>query len=259
MESSAPREPVVVIAHLADLHLDGTAPPLGRLEAVATRLRASAHDIDMIVVTGDLVEASSSTDPAGDYAIIDEMLAPIAPVAWCPGNSDDRALMLRSGHSNVRVGNVRVVTIDTTVDSSVRGLITREAVSGLQHALASARADERILIALHHPPVKLGHPAVDQWRAFGESGDLAGLVADSPQVIATLAGHTHIATFSSFGGKPLLVAPGVHSGGQPGIEHWTAPDRLIDESAAPAYALHHVDANSRLVTNIVPVFSATQH
>ena len=243
----------VIVAHLADVHLDGTAMPRLRLEAVANRLRASSDSIDMIVVTGDLVEATESPDPASDYTLIEELLTTIAPVVWCPGNSDDPVLMDRPGFSDVRVGNVRVVAIDSSLDSSIAGLVTPEAVSRLRQALTSAPVEELVLVALHHPPVELGHPAVDQWRAFGETGLLAGLVADSPQVIATLTGHTHLATFSSFGGKPLLVAPGVHSSGQPGIEHSSALDRLIDEQAAPAFALHHVCPNGSIVTNIVPV------
>ncbi|MGB4780040.1 MAG: metallophosphoesterase [Microbacterium sp.] len=93
----------MVVAHLADMHLDGTALPRLRLEAVANRLRASSDGIDMIVVTGDLVEATESPDPASDYTLIDELLASIAPVVWCPGNSDDRVLMDRRGFSDVRV------------------------------------------------------------------------------------------------------------------------------------------------------------
>lgn len=145
------------------------------------------------------------------------------------------------------------MAIDSSVDSSIAGLVTPEAVSRLRQALASTPAGEHVLVALRHPPLELGHAAVDRWREFGETGLLAGLVADSPQVIATLTGHTHLATFSSFGGKPLLVAPGVHSSGQPGIEHSSTPDRLIDEQAAPAFALHHVHASGKIVTNIVPV------
>lgn len=247
-----------IVAHLSDFHLDGTPASRLRLETVARTLRASADDIDIVVLTGDLVEARETANLATEYAIITDLLTPIAPVAWCPGNSDERAHVRRCGPSDVRVGDVRVIGVDSTVDAAIEGCITHETIAGLRGTLASASDEERILIALHHPPIELGHPVIDGWRAFGETRALAALVAESPQVVGVLAGHTHLATFSMFGGKPLLVAPGVHSSGQPGIEYTHAQDRFLDEAAAPAFALHQVQASGRLVTNIVPVATQSQ-
>lgn len=245
------RDTAVVIAHVADLHLDGRPGPRTRFELVAQRLAAAARRVDMIVVTGDLVEARAVLDPAAEYGRIDRLLSPIAPVLYCAGNSDFPELVAAMGPSALQVRGVRVIGIDSTVRGSVAGHISRHDVVRIERSLVGTAVETHVLLALHHPPAALGHPLVDGWRAFGETEALAQLIAASGRVIGTLAGHTHLATSTLFGGVPLLVAPGLHSVGQPGIEHCGSVRDVIDQTAPPAYALHAIAPGGRMVTTFV--------
>jgi 3',5'-cyclic-AMP phosphodiesterase len=46
---------------------------------------------------------------------------------------------------------------------------------------------------------------------------------------------------TTFGGKPLLVAPGVHSWGQVPLEYAEPNAGLIKEDSPPGFAVHLID------------------
>jgi 3',5'-cyclic-AMP phosphodiesterase len=73
------------------------------------------------------------------------------------------------------------------------------------------------------------------------------VVRRHPQVVAVLCGHAHTAGSTTFGGVPLLVAPGV-------VSTLTFPWERgadLDYGQPPAIAFHVLDGG-RLTTHFVP-------
>lgn len=92
----------------------------------------------------------------------------------------------------------------------------------------------------------------DGWRAHGAMAELEGAIAATPAVLATLVGHTHGATWTTFGGRPLIVAPGIHSAGRTRLDALIGEQTLIDTAAPPAYLLHTIEG-TQLISQHVPV------
>lgn len=242
----------MLIAHVTDPHLDGTDTPRQRLRDVASALTGTTTPVDLVLLTGDIVQ---SADFEGDddraiaeYRFAHDALAGIAPMAWCPGNVDANAydLALRElfpgatgTNTRLETGEVTILMLDSRVRGELRGHLDDTALAWLEEELG--RASTPVLVALHHPPVRIGHPVFDTLR-LDNADALEAVLRRLPQVTGILFGHTHSAIATSFAGVPAFGAPGVHSSGQ---LPWDAREgeSLIDPSAPPAYAVHRLDAH----------------
>lgn len=251
------------VAHISDPHLDGGESSLARLRQVAAYLRAMDPTPDVIALTGDIIQG----DADGGYAVARDLLADIAPLLSCPGNSDKRPLLREivphdgaetDGNDPVNyvqaVGAVTFVMLDSSVPGEFIGELTVDTLDWLRQALGTIPPATPIVVCLHQPPVSIGIPAVD---AFGLQNpeDLAAALQAHDNVVAVLVGHTHGATVTTFAGVPVIVAPGIHSGLR---APWEGGDSLLDEDVPPAIALHLIDVDAappRLVTHIRSISS----
>lgn len=246
------------VAHLTDLHLDGGTTSRIRFERTVAYLRQLKTPVDCIVLTGDIIEAGAIEE----YRTVAEALAGDIPVLSCPGNSDQRAALraalLPSCSADAHdtelsldyartVGDLTIIMLDSSVPGQYYGELSAATLRWLAGTLAALPAAAPVLIALHHPPIALGHPVVDQLR-LRNADDLAAIVRRYPNVIALLAGHTHAGTATLFAGRPFLVAPGVHSGLHLPWERVAEGQSLIDDTAPPALALHRIDDQYRITS-----------
>jgi Icc protein len=138
---------------------------------------------------------------------------------------------------------------DSSIPGRNDGRLDDETFAWLEGVLADAR-DEPVFICFHHPPVPVHSPFLDSIRQRDEER-LAALVRRSPQVVALLCGHAHTPCAATFGGRPLLVAPGVVSTLR---FPWEGTEPL-DYSLPPAFAYHILDDERHLVTHfrVVPL------
>ena len=246
------------IAHLSDLHLDALPEVRDRTLQVVDFLRRLTVPPDVVVVTGDITEPRDDVSMFDEFIWLDSALTFGPPVLYGPGNSDDqeafRSFLDARGdqytdvdgqvHQARAIGDLQFLLLDSRVPGSFVG---RLAPGAINWARCELDASERTaLVAMHHPPAPLGHPVVDDLRLH-DAEELEELIAEHDSVIATLCGHTHAGTSATFAGRPLLIAPGVHSAGQLPPTFSAANRALIDENAAPALALHRVDGR-RIVT-----------
>lgn len=237
---------MTVIAQLSDLHLDGGEHSLERARRVMGHL--NAMPLDAVLVTGDIADHG---DPA-EYAQAREVLESPHPVLMCPGNHDARepyrAGLLGEAPTGVpidrveRVAGVLFAMCDSTVPGEPHGLLADRTLAWLDGVLGEAPAGPAI-VCMHHPPVPLGIPYVDEIRLLGAEG-LAGLLARHPQVVAVLTGHAHTPAATTFAGRPLVVAPGVVST----LRLPAEAVEVIDPAAPPGAALHVLDGG-RLTTH----------
>jgi Icc protein len=235
---------VYVIAHLSDLHLDGSDEARDRLRRITSYLREFSRPVDVVLVTGDLADHGLESE----YAEVAAELKLDLPVLMLPGNHDKTAA-LRAGltsyvdspgdghpvHQVHDVAGTRFVLVDTTVPDEDYGLLSEESLAWLDGVLREP-VDGPLFVAFHHPPFDLHHPVMDQIMMRGRDA-FEAVLRDKP-ITALLAGHVHNAMASTFAGIPLRVAPGIRSSIPLPFEPSPARSRVVDPAAHPGFALH---------------------
>ncbi|UED83333.1 metallophosphoesterase [Streptomyces profundus] len=240
----------LLLAHISDTHLDGTARSTERTVRVMDHLRALPRTPDALLVTGDIADHGAEEE----YREAARLLAAPFPVLYCPGNHDKRPAYrevllgerVEPGPVNRahRVGEAAVLMCDVTVPGRDEGRLAPETVAWIDATLTAFGPESPALIAFHQPPVALHHPLPDDSR-LRDSAELADLLAAHPQVVALLTGHAHTAAVSLFAGVPVVVAPAVT---------WTLrmpweSDAPADRAAPPGLAFHLLGEDSRLTTH----------
>ena len=241
---------MVLLAQVSDLHIDGSSERAARARRVMGYLAGLPRPVDAVLVTGDVADHGQ---PA-EYEAARELLGGPAPVLACPGNHDRRGSFRRvllgdpAGEGPVnqvhRLDGVTVLLCDSTVPGQDGGYLDDQTIGWLDAALTAA-ADRPALVAMHHPPVALGVPFIDDIRQAG-GGRLADVVRRHDHVVAVLCGHAHTAASTWFAGRQLLVAPGVASTLLLPAER---PAGDVLDEGAPASIAFHLLEDGRLTTH----------
>lgn len=233
-----------VVVQLTDCHIghdwgrDADADLRAAVDVVAARLPAPA---DAVLVTGDIANNGAPEEYRRAREALDQLEAPIVAL---PGNHDHRGHLADAfgipptGRDDLSfttdLGPLRIIALDTQRTGEDRGQFDDARRRWLQDALD---ADPRTpaLLAMHHPPIVTGVPAMD---ALGLPADerraFAGALSGRPQVRAIVAGHLHRVVSGAVGTLPVLTVPA------------TTTDLALDFSASkvvladkpPAFALH---------------------
>lgn len=238
--------PVIVIAHLSDIHIDGGQRSVARARAVMDHLEDLPWELDAVLVTGDIADHGL---PA-EYERARELLASRHPVVVCPGNHDERAafrqFLLGRPPSAAPVNQVHraaafvVALCDSSVPGKDEGVLEDETLAWLEGVLAGTPDGVPVLVGFHHPPALLHVPFIDGIRQFGAER-LAAIADRHPNLAAFLCGHAHTPAATTFAGRPLLVAPGVVSTLRLPWEHRAHPDDHVRLDQPPALAFHVLD------------------
>ena len=209
---------------ISDLHI--TAPGAlvsGRLDT-AGQLRAAIDTIgarlnaigpiDAVLITGDISDDGS----AASYDIARSELARLGlPLLVIPGNHDCRDA-LRSAFGDLPtmpptglidwrfdIGGTTVIGLDTLVEGQGGGRLRPESLSFLSDALDASQG-RRVLLALHHPPLRTGIRFMD---AIGlENADaLATVLERRTAPVRIVAGHVHGVHHGALGVHTVVTAP----------------------------------------------------
>ncbi|ORT53810.1 phosphodiesterase [Streptomyces sp. CB03238] len=246
----------MLLAHISDLHLDGTERVTERTARVVAYLNGLTRRPDAVLVAGDIAEHGTP----GEYAEAARLLDALdAPVFTCPGNHDDRAayrkVLLGEPETTGPVNRLHHVAghalllCDSTIPGEDAGLLDDETLDWLARALDEL-GDTPAIPAFHHPPALLHHPYVDS-MTLTNADRLAEVLEGRPTVPAVLTGHAHTPAATTFAGRPLLVAPGVVSTLR---LPWESGEGLTDRVAPPGVAFHVVEGDGRVTTHfrVVP-------
>ena len=229
-----------VIAHLSDPHLDLSPERSRRLIAVLDLVRDLSF-LDGLLVTGDLADHGAAAEYAEFFAALPVGL----PTLVVPGNHDLSAPFLaalsHAGHEQtlsgtLDLGGVRIVGMDTHIDSRDDGFLTPESMASARERIASAPG--HVVLAMHHPPVPVGHDLADSLYRLTNPEALTALVAEHEQIIGLFTGHVHAGLATTFSGVPLLGALGIVSTMRLGSKI----DPIADTTAMPGLALHTIDS-----------------
>ncbi|MFC4909705.1 metallophosphoesterase [Actinomadura gamaensis] len=243
-----------MIAHVSDVHIDGTERSAERTRAVMSYLDGLPFALDAVLVTGDIADHGRPEE----YELARDLLASRHPVMVCPGNHDDRAafreFLLRQAPSKEPINQVRdvggavIALCDSSIPGADDGLLDDQTLDWLTHVLAETPHTTPVLVGFHHPPTLLHEPFVDGIRQF-RTERLAALAERHPNLAAFLCGHAHTAAATTFAGRPLLVAPGVVSTLRLPWERRAHPEDHVHLDQPPALAFHVLDDTGRLTTH----------
>lgn len=246
---------MTLLAHISDLHLNGTPRATERVERAAAYLRSLSTPPDALLVTGDIADRGDTAA----YREAGKLLDAPYPVLFCPGNHDVRGALRtellgepdndRPVNTAHRVNGLTVLMCDSTIPGHQEGRLEESTTAWIERTLADPAYAGPALVAMHHPPVPVGHPLPDS-VPLTNPDTLAALLHRHPQIIAVLTGHAHTAAASTFASRPILLAPAVT---------WTLvlppdPAQLADREAPVGVALHFVE-DDRIITHFRAVAS----
>jgi len=210
----------MLIAHLSDPHITtgplAAAPAVG-LQRALGRVLALDPQPDCVVITGDLVDHGSAAEYAELSAVIGTFPLPLHLVA---GNHDNPAALVDAfagsallggglqAHYAVEYPEVTIVALDSNIPDSAAGRLGPDQLEWLGEVLLR-RPDVPAFVALHHPPVPVGVPAMDDIR-LEDGAELAAVIGWHSNVIRVLAGHVHRVVVTPFAGALLTVAPSTY-------------------------------------------------
>ncbi|MEV4454237.1 metallophosphoesterase [Microbispora sp. NPDC049633] len=243
---------MLVLAHVSDIHIDGSERNTSRAARALTYARSLRPDA--IVLTGDLADHGAMEE----YEIVRELISgDDVPLVLCPGNHDARGhlrkvLLEQDGDHPVNqalnLDHATIALCDSSIPGRPEGALDDDTLAWLDSVLA-ATPGVPAFVGMHHPAVPLGIPYVDGIR-LGRPEGLAEVLGRHPHAIAVLAGHAHTAAATTFAGLPLLVAPGVVSTAL--LPSETPAHPPVDYDLPPAIALHVLD-DGRITTHYRPV------
>jgi Icc protein len=210
--------PTCTLVQLTDLHVvaEGDALPGGVdtaavLDQALRAVEESALTPAALVLTGDLTEHGRAAQYQRLRAILEPAAQRIgAPLVYAAGNHDDRAALREHLLGEppsadpldhvVRVGDLRIVVLDSTVPGHPHGALRPEQLDWLRAELAEPAAAGTVL-AVHHPPLPSAAPLAAAIPLLRRE-DLANAVAGT-DVRLVLAGHTHVVSAGTLGAVPV--------------------------------------------------------
>jgi 3',5'-cyclic-AMP phosphodiesterase len=236
-------EPFLLV-QLSDPHIGadwGGGDSVARFEAVVEAVNVLRPRPQAILLSGDLADHAADSE----YRLILERLVPLGvPLYVLPGNHDRREALRRhfdvpgQGAATVQyaadLGPVRLVVLDSTHPGEDWGELDEERLSWLDRELVS-QPDRPTLIAMHHPPLVTGAPALDRIALRAADRDALGRVVERhPHVRRVVAGHAHREIAGDLAGRPVLVAPSIYLAAK--LDFCSGEAELTSEP--PGFAVH---------------------
>lgn len=243
--------------HLSDTHIMA-APERTQhgVDTAATLARAVAQ-INALepppafaILTGDLI----NDDEPQSYRRLKMLLAPLrVPVYFALGNHDlrlpFRRILLeeepprpeRYFYSFAREG-YRFLVLDSLVEGEVGGALGEAQLAWLAEELAR-HAQAPTLLFVHHPPVPIGVPWLDE-HVLADGPALLDVLRRHPQVLRVFFGHVHMAVQVTASGVTCSSVPSTCY--QFGDGTWT-PKYTADPPAYGLVQLHRRRVASRLI------------
>ena len=204
------------IVQLSDLHLTlpgaelfGSAP-LARLELAIDRILDNHADADFCLLTGDLADAGG--DAA--YASLAEALRRLPmPAHLLPGNHDSRAALRRhfpqlanndGGFMQAALATPGgyFLLLDTVEPGAPWGSYCIQRREWLAQQLAAA-GDLPLYVAMHHPPLALGIPSMDQFALRDAEAFWSVIAPHRTRIRHLFFGHLHRPIGGSWRGIPF--------------------------------------------------------
>ena len=212
---------MTILAQISDLHIGvhDTASHTACVRAVE-RLLALKPLPDAVLVSGD----TANSGAPGEHQLARELFSELPmPVYHVAGNHD---LFAQRLEYVVTVGALRLVVADTSQPGRDDGTLD---VARLASTLDD---DSPTIIAMHHPPIRLGMPWIDDIGLPEQTREqLAALLRTKSNVLAVLSGHVHRTATGLCGGIPVHTCTAAYQ--QAVLEFGATEGELGDDPPAP--------------------------
>jgi 3',5'-cyclic AMP phosphodiesterase CpdA len=233
--------------------------PAASLTQALGRAMAIEPQPDCVIITGDLAD----TGHPDEYTTLRTILGrcPV-PVHLMPGNHDDPfALVARFGDTpylangvatsyKVDYPEVTIVVASSWVHDRPYGELGPDVRTFVDQALAE-RPDVPAFVCLHHPPVPLGLPFLDEIM-LTDAAEFGAIIARHPHVVRILVGHAHRTASAMFAGTLVTVAPSTYRQSALRLTDAKLPGFVAEPTS---FLLHLVDGTN-CVTHSVPASHA---
>ncbi|MBF0183385.1 MAG: phosphodiesterase [Magnetococcales bacterium] len=243
------------LLHFSDCHLladpQGTlygAQPAHCLEQLLQAAHPWAQACQLAIVTGDLTQHG---EPEA-YQRAEQMFQRLGcPVYTLPGNHDRPEIMQEqlSGQpirwqSSLTEGGWQMLFLNSLLPEQTEGYLDASALQQLQQQLQNG-PDLPALLALHHQPVAVGTPWMDQ-IGLSNPEALFALLQHHPRVRLILFGHIH---------QPLdTVQQSIRLLGTPStcvqfVQGTAEPEFILDQ---PAFRWLRLHDDGSIETKVIP-------
>ena len=166
---------MLVLAHVSDIHVDGTEVRNERATRVMRYLDSLSTPVDAILLTGDIADHGLPEE----YDEARKLLAGTSPVLPCPGNHDDRSAY-RSAFLGVEpstdpinevhhVGGVVLAMCDSTIPGEDGGYLADETLPLARPGTARSRR-RRTRAGLFPPPTRHAGAPLRRRHPAGRGG-----------------------------------------------------------------------------------------
>ena len=230
---------------LSDPHFQARGDVLGKDPRACLR-RAISHvnthlsESEFCLITGDMVNRGTRVDYD---ALAEELKALSIPVLPLMGNHDQRDLfrqflplppsaMTDFIQYDVSIGQFALICLDTHRPGADAGELCGARLDWLNDKLADYK-DHQVILAMHHPPLKLGLPMQDEDNLLNGS-DLLDLIQQHSCVSYLLFGHVHRMISGTVRGIPYATINSITYQAPPPEPAWTW------ETFAPADEAPHL-------------------
>lgn len=188
--------------------------PMERFRACLDHALAHHADAECLILTGDLTHHGIKHQ----YERLRDVLADLPiPVHITLGNHDFRDQFVAhfpdvprdpNGfvQSSVQLGAFKLILLDThdpTVEPHHGGNICADRLGWLEDQ-THGQAPGSCVLLMHHPPFETGIPGMDAIGLTNRDA-LNQIVADTPAIAMSIAGHVHRSIWGIAGGKPSAV------------------------------------------------------
>lgn len=246
------------LAHLSDPHLR-TGPLASEtaagLDQALRRVAALDPPPDAVVITGDLADHGRPDEYRALREIVDQF--PL-PLHLAIGNHDDRdAFLAEFTGSRFLSGGARscyaidgpdatLIVLDSKDDHVAAGTIDDDQLGWLDDRLA--RSVRPAVLCLHHPPVAVGIPVMDEIGLL-DAAALYEVLARHEHVVLVLAGHAHRVITSRLASASVAVAASTWRQ----VQYQPRDDRRTGYVDEPATFLLHDVSQLATTTHVLPI------
>src|SRR5699024_11244621 len=201
-----------LLAHISDLHLDGSPRARERTTRTLQYLSALSQRPDALLVTGDIADNHTAQQYREAALLLDLPF----PVLTCPGNHDDRAAfrqhLLHQEPTTTPLNQVHdvagttVLVCDSTIPDHDGGHLDPQTLVWINHTLEELPSNTPPPLPFHHPPVRAHHPPADPIRLHN-AGQLARLLHPPPPGPSIRVGPAPTAGPTTLARPPQPPAP----------------------------------------------------
>lgn len=158
--------------------------------AIETSTREGSPDF--VLLTGDMSQDETPESYDRMFSIMERIGVPIY---YLPGNHDQFKIMTERATPHVRhdrdfiAGDWHFVLLNSTREGRVEGYLTQEELERLDACMAKHK-DKHTLVALHHNPVPVYSPWMDD-MALTNPGELFEVLSKHSNLKVVIWGHVH--------------------------------------------------------------------